>query len=312
MAILSVIILTRDEEIHIERAIRSVAPLAVRIFIVDSFSTDRTCEIARALGAEVVQHAFVNQAMQFQWALDILPIETDWVMRLDADEVLTEELVQEISRQLPKLPPNVTGVVLKLGYIFMGRKIVHGGRLLKLLRIFRKGSASIENRWMDEHIVLRRGRAVTFKHRMFDHNIKDISYFIDKHNSYATREAVEALCQKYSLVSTEGPLGINNPPTATKRWLKRKVYDAMPFWVSSMIYFSNRYFLQLGFLDGSPGLIYHFLQAFWYRFLVGAKIEEFDRALRGLPDGQARRAELARLSGLPLMPSVKNSPAVEC
>ena len=100
---ITVIILTFNEEIHIERCIRSVQSLARNIFVVDSFSTDRTVEIAESLGAKAVQHEFINHAQQFQWALDHLPIGTEWIMRLDADEYLTQELVQEIQNRLPRL-----------------------------------------------------------------------------------------------------------------------------------------------------------------------------------------------------------------
>jgi glycosyltransferase involved in cell wall biosynthesis len=301
--ILSVIILTRDEGIHIERAIRSVMPLAAKIFVVDSFSTDRTCEIARALGVEVIQHTFVTQSQQFEWALDNLPIQTDWVMRLDADEIVTDELANEISQQLPKLPSDISGVYLRLGYIFMGKKIAHGGRCLKLLRIFRKGIAHMEHRWMDERIALLKGRAVTFKNMMFDHNLKSITFFTEKHNSYATREAIEVLCDRYSLAAAPGRPSKNNilENREMKRQIKRNIYDRMPYWIASPAFFIYRYFFQLGFLDGKEGFIYHLLQCLWYRFLVGAKIEEFDRALRGLPTSQARRAELARLSGFPYL-----------
>jgi len=298
---LSVIILTRDEEIHIERAIRSVAPIAAKIFVVDSFSTDRTCEVARSLGAYVVQHEFITQSQQFEWAIGALPIETEWVMRLDADEILTDELRDEITEQLPKLQRDISGVYLRLAYVFMGRKVVHGGRSLKLLRIFRKGAARVKRRWMDERMVLMEGHAVTFKNMMFDHNLKTLTFFIEKHNDYATREAIQTLCEKYSLFASENQSSDEDIPRGgkLKYRLKHNIYDRMPYWIASSAFFSYRYFLSFGFLDGKEGLAYHFLQGYWYRFLVGAKVEEFDRALRRLPTSQARRTELARLSGFP-------------
>jgi glycosyltransferase involved in cell wall biosynthesis len=300
MPILSVIILTRDEEIHIERAIRSVATIAAKIFVVDSFSTDRTCEIARSLGAYVVQHDFITQSHQFEWAMRVLQIETEWVMRLDADEILTDQLKSEIAEQLPKLPRDISGVYLRLAYVFMSRKVVHGGRSLKLLRIFRKGAARVSRRWMDERIVLTEGTAATFNNMMFDHNLKTITFFIDKHNSYATREAVETLRSKYSLFGSEIQSTDEDISRKELKYrLKRSIYDRIPYWIGSLGFFVYRYFFKLGFLDGKEGLAYHFLQGYWYRFLVGAKVEEFDRVLRELPTNKARRAELARLSGFP-------------
>ncbi len=297
---LSVIVLTRNEEAHIQRLIRCLVPLAAQVFVVDSFSSDRTVETARELGAQVVQHAFVNYAKQFRWALDNLPIETDWVMRLDADEVPTHELVAEIARRLPEIPPEVTGCILNRRHIFLGRWIRHGGRYpLTLLRIWRNGAAHIEQRWMDEHMVLLHGRTVTFAHDLSDYNLNDLTFFTDKHNKYATREAIDVLNRKYFLFETHNKLTAEGASlqASAKRWIKERVYNHLPFWLGPFGYFFFRYILQFGFLDGREGLIYHFLQGFWYRFLVGAKVEEFDRSLRHLSDRQSRLTELARLTG---------------
>jgi glycosyltransferase involved in cell wall biosynthesis len=142
---LVVVVLARNEEGHIERLLLCLRRLSAEVFIVDSFSTDKTAILAQGLGANVVQHRFVNYAQQFQWALDNFPVETEWVMRLDADETLTPELVEEIGCRLPELPPDVTGVNLKRRHIFLGRWIKRGGRYpLTLLRVWRKGAARIE------------------------------------------------------------------------------------------------------------------------------------------------------------------------
>jgi glycosyltransferase involved in cell wall biosynthesis len=297
---LAVIILTRDEEIHIERAICSLAPLVTQVFVVDSFSTDRTVEIARRLGAQVVQHEFVNYAKQFQWALYNLPIETDWVMRLDADEVLTHELIAEIARRLPEIPPAVTGVNLNRRHIFLDRWIRHGGRYpLTLLRIWRKGAARIEQRWMDEHMVLLHGSAVMFNHDFCDRNLNDLTFFTDKHNKYSTREAIDVVNRKYRLFEIDDGLAVDTVSlrVSVKRWIKENIYNRLPFWLGPFGYFIFRYVFQLGFLDGREGLTYHFLQGFWYRFLVSAKVGELDRILRNMPDREARLAALERLTG---------------
>ncbi len=302
MASVTVIILTYNEEKHIARAITSCLSFADKILVVDSFSKDNTLTIAQSLGAETVQHPFENQAQQFQWALDTLPISTEWIMRLDADEVIEEGLAAEISQELHRLPPDVTGVNLKRKHVFLGRWVRHGGRYpITLLRIWRKGAARVEQRWMDEHVLLEHGRLVTFKKDFADINLGDLSYFIAKHNQYATREAVDVICRKLSLIANESPISHDRVSfkVAITRTIKEKIYNKIPFQISSALYFAIRYFPQLGFLDGVEGSIYHVLQGFWYRYLVGAKTLEFERALTGLADADAL-SELERLSGLRL------------
>lgn len=298
--LLAVIILTFNEEIHIGRAISSVAAIAQQVVVIDSFSSDRTVEIAKNLGAVVLQHKFTNQAQQFQWALDNSQICAQWVMRLDADEILEPELVREIEVKLPKLPSDVVGINLNRRHVFMGRWVRHGGRFpLTLLRIFRRGKGGIEIRWMDEHLIVWGGRTVTFQHDFSDVNLNDLTFFTDKHNKYATREAIEVLNQKYGLNGSQVQLSAvgMSLQASFKRRLKERIYNRLPFWVGPFVYFIYRYFFQLGFLDGTEGLIYHFLQGFWYRFLVGAKVEEFDRQLRNLPNRASKLAELERLTG---------------
>ena len=297
------VVLTHNEELHIERLLQNLETLGCSSFIVDSRSTDNTAALANSLGSTVVERSFVNYALQFQWAIENLAIDSEWIIRLDADEVPTPELVEEIRRRLPLLPADVTGVNLKRRHIFLNRWIKHGGRYpLTLLRIWRKGAARIEQRWMDEHMLLLHGRAVTFEHDFSDHNLNDLSFFTDKHNKYATREAIDVLLKRYDLRCAEGVSTAKSasPQAAAKRWIKERVYNFLPFWLGPLGYFLYRYFLQLGFLDGREGLIYHFLQGFWYRFLVGAKVLEFDRSLRNLPDRQSRLETLGppdRLSG---------------
>lgn len=297
---LAAIVLTRDEERHLPRLLQDLAALGAGVFVVDSFSTDRTTAIAEAAGALVVQNRFVNQAQQFQWALDNLSIDAEWVMRLDADEVLTPELVEEIRRRLPSLPPDVTGVNLKRRHVFLGRWIKHGGRYpVILLRIWRNGAARIEQRWMDEHMVLLRGRAVTFARDFADENLNDLTFFTDKHNRYATREAIDVLMRRYGLRDEDEALSPTSASlqAAAKRGIKARLYNRLPFGIGPLAYFLYRYVLRLGFLDGAEGFAYHALQGFWYRLLVDAKVLEIDRALRPLAEREARFAALARLTG---------------
>lgn len=297
---LAVVILTYNEERHIARAIASVTGIATEIFVVDSFSTDRTVELTRAQGVPVLQNKFVNQARQFQWALANAPITADWIMRLDADEVIEPDLAERIRNELPRLGNDVVGVNLKRKHIFLGRWIRHGGRYpLVLLRIWRRGHGRVEDRWMDEHVIVWGGRTVTFDGGFADHNLFDLSSFTDKHNKYATREAIEVLNGRHKLFKGDVELTAKegSRQAAVKRWIKERLYNRIPYQISAPAYFLYRMTVQLGFLDGRQGLVYHGLQGLWYRFLVGAKVSEFEAAIVHIRDRAEKRAELRRLTG---------------
>jgi glycosyltransferase involved in cell wall biosynthesis len=301
MVSLAVVILTFNEEIHLARALSGVVGLAKEIFVVDSGSTDRTREIAIAHGAIVISHGFVNYAKQFQWALDNAPITADWVMRLDADEIIEPDLAAEIETKLPSLGCEVVGVNLKRKLVFMNRTIRYGGRnILVLLRIWRRGFGRIEDRWMDEHMVVHGGKTITFEGGFADHNLNSLSFFTEKHNKYATREAVDVLNQRLNFMGRDRPLSSDagSQQAAIKRGIKENVYNEIPFEIGSIGYFLYRFIFQLGFLDGKEGIIYHVLQGFWYRFLVGAKLEELTRSIRGIDKPDLIAQELARLTGL--------------
>lgn len=298
---LTVVILTHNEAKHIERALTSVRRFAREVLVVDSGSTDGTVELATAQGARVLKHPFVNYARQFQWALDEGGIATRWVMRLDADEIIGDELVEEILRKLPGLGDDVAGIRLKRRHVFFGRWIRHGGRYpLVLLRIWRHGQGRIEDRWMDEHMVVWGGRTIDFENDFTDHNLGDLSFFIDKHNRYATREAVDVINQRYGLFARDDAVltGRSDDQASFKRKLKERVYNRIPYPLSSSAYFLFRYVCQLGFLDGHAGLVYHGLQGGWYRFLVGAKVAELEAQLLPIDDKPAAIEKLRRLTGL--------------
>lgn len=269
---IAIIILTYNEALHIERCIGSVRRVSDKIYVVDSHSTDGTQEIARRLGATVVEHDYVNQAQQMQWAINNLGLDTEWVMRMDADEYLTDKLVDEVKTRLPKLPKDVTGVYLTLDVIFQGKNVKHGRlHAPKIMRIWRRGKAYMEQRWMDERMILTEGTAITFKGRFVDHNLNSLTWWTQKHNNYSNRElAVEAM-RMY---------GIGRDDEALKgRNQKKGMYYRLPAFFRAGVYFSVRYFMFGGFLDGKAGLIWATLQAYWYRFLIDAKMSEMKRAL---------------------------------
>jgi glycosyltransferase involved in cell wall biosynthesis len=272
---ISVLILTFNEELHIERCIRSLQPFAKDIFIVDSYSTDKTVEIAESLGAKVYQNKWVNYAVQYQWGLDNCPIETEWVMRMDSDEYVLPELADEINTKVDTLDDNISGVYIKRRVHFMDRWIKHGSYYpIWLLRIWRFKKGGIEERWMDEHIKLSSGKSVQLENDLVDDNKNNLTWWTEKHNNYATREAVDILNIIYGFKKyDEVEPNLLGTQEQRKRWLKMR-YASMPLFLRPVLYFTWRYFFKLGFLDGRPGLIWHFLQGGWYRFLVDAKINE--------------------------------------
>ena len=276
---LSVIILTYNEELHIRRCLENVLPFAKKVFVVDCFSTDKTKEIALSLGAEVVEHAWPgNQAEQFNWALDNLPISTEWVLRLDADEYLLPELVEELREKLPTLPEDVTGIIFNRRHIFMGKWMRRGIYPVKLLRVFRHGKGMCEQRLMDEHIQLTEGRAVEFAHDFCDHNLNNLSWFCHKHVNYAIREAVDLLDIELDLTgAAESDNGKEISPQALAKRMKKHQYAKQPLFWRSFAYFCYRYFLKGACLDGKVGFIWTFLQGWWYRTLVDAKVFEIKR-----------------------------------
>jgi glycosyltransferase involved in cell wall biosynthesis len=277
---LTVIILTYNEEVHIERCIRSIKSIASRIYVVDSFSSDKTTEIASSLGAEIVQRKFKNQADQFNWALDQCA-DTEWIMRVDADEYIDSELEDQISDVLSGKIVGVDGLYIKRKVFFQGVWIRYGGFYPHvLMRMWRAGVGRSEQRWMDEHIVVSTDCITMMAAgHLVDENIKGISFWIDKHNSYATREAVDILNKKYRFfIEDESLVKSGHVHARRKRAIKDFYYSRMPSGLRAFMYFTYRYVFRLGFLDGKSGFIWHFLQGFWYRLLVDIKVTEIELA----------------------------------
>ena len=265
----TVIILTKDEARHIVRAIRSVRRFATRIVVVDSGSCDATVQLAKAHGAEVHFHAWTNYATQFNWGLDQIADQSGWVLRLDADEVVTPELAAEILAGLP----DVDGCFVGRGIKFMGHMVRHGGMFpVPTLRLFRNGKARCELRWMDEHIVVE-GPTAHLRGQIIDDNLKSLDWWVSKHNHYASREVVDLLGWEHSLFPDIGALPAGRA-VALKRWTKLHLYARLPAGLRAGMYFMYRYVVRLGFLDGRQARAFHVLQGFWYRYLVDAKLAE--------------------------------------
>ncbi|TDS13734.1 glycosyltransferase family 2 protein [Sphingobacterium paludis] len=273
---ITTVILTYNEEKHIQRCIENAKRFSETIFLVDSFSSDRTKEIAESMGAIVYQNKWENNyARQLNWGLDNLPIKTPWVFRLDADEYLSDALIDEIHEKFPTMADNISGVVMERKMIFLGKVINRGNVQWNMLRLFKYGKGICEERWMDEHIVLTEGKSVQWKNCFYDDNLNPLGWWISKHNGYSIREAVDLLNIELNfLPENNSHLSAEMSKDAEDKRLKKQRYARMPLFWRSFSYFIYRYFFKLGFLEGKEGFLWHTMQGLWYRSLVDAKVYE--------------------------------------
>lgn len=291
MVDLTVVILTKNEEANLRKCVESFRGIAKRFVVIDSYSTDGTERLCDGLNLELeikncsldfIQHEFTNHAEQFNWGISNSNITTEWIMRMDADEELMENLSEEINAKLANISDSVNGVVLKRRVLFMGKWIKHGGRYPEmLLRIIRTGTGKCEQKSMDEHLIIDSGDIVNFEYDLIDNNQKSLEWWIGKHNWYSNREVFDY--QHRLAIQREVDL-VQNSKTSNQAKIKRVVknggYYRLPLFLRAHLYFIYRYYIKLGFLDGKEGKIFHFLQAYWYRFLVDAKIYECE--LKGI------------------------------
>jgi glycosyltransferase involved in cell wall biosynthesis len=287
---LCVIILTYNEEKHIERCLKSVENIASKIIIIDSNSTDNTLFLAGKYNTTVYRNKWVNYATQFNFGVEIVASNNnvDYVMRLDADEYLTDELAIEIQTELNGKNPR-DGYFINRRVSFLGQWIKFGDCYpITLLRLWKNGLGVCENRWMDEHIKLDSGDTTILKNDFYDDNLNNLTWWFEKHNNYATREAVDLLNYQFNFRNeNDVEPSLFDGQAQRKRWFKAK-YANFPLFIRPFIYFLYRYIIKFGFLDGKKGLIWHFLQGFCYRFLVDAKIYDIKRISkeRGISIGE--------------------------
>ena len=286
---ITAIILTFNEEIHIRRCLDRICPLVKEVFIIDSYSKDRTLDIVKEFQKSqdaagdtkitVLQNKWVNYATQFNWALDNAHIKTAWTLRLDADEYLCEDLVEELNSKLDEEPEDVTGISFLLRRVWMGRIIRRGLPPIRQMRLFRTGKARSEVRQMDEHIELLEGHGVDYNGEWADDNLNDISWWTQKHVGYAIREATDLLDIEYNLTgASDEDRNRNITSDARAKRMRKHSYAKKPLFFRAFAYFCYRYFFRLGFLEGQEGFMWHFFQGLWYRMLVDAKVYEVKKA----------------------------------
>lgn len=286
MAEFSFIILTYNEEKHIGRLLESIAGLHAPVFILDSGSTDQTIPLCRKYQTSVAQHPFENHPRQWHVALNTFPIATPWVIGLDADQQLSPELYGMLTNFRDAEHRNVNGIYFNRKNFFKGRWIKHGGYYPKyLLKMFRYGIGFSDlNENMDHHFVVPGQTLIWDKGYLLEENLKEnrISFWISKHNRYSDLLASEEVERRLKLRSQTLKPAWNGNPDERIAWAKN-IWWKLPLFARPFLYFFYRMFFQLGILDGRRGLLFHFLQGFWFRMIVDVKISEI---LKQQNDGQ--------------------------
>ncbi len=265
------IIMTKNEEKNIVECLHSIQGFAKRAIVLDCGSTDKTVELAKANGADVIFHEFEYYAKQFNWGLDNGNIDTEWVIRLDADERFTPELNAELENIILSSDEQVNGITIEADYFFLGRKIKYGLRKKRKMMLFKYAYGRIEDKRRDAHSIISQGEAVLATNRFLHYDFKDLDTYIRRYNWYATREMMDYIDY------TRGD-GLNESADAKIQQQRKKkygVYYKAPMFLRCWLWFLYTYILRLGFLDGKEGFLYFFFECYWYRMLVDAKIYEY-------------------------------------
>jgi len=282
----TVIVAVRNEAHNLPRCLAALRQ-AGEVYVIDSQSSDATPEIARSFGAKVVQfHYQGGWPKKRQWAMDTLPLAYDWVLLLDADEALTPQLAQEIRQAIQN--PNIDGYYVSLRIYFLGRVLHHGDASFSKLSLFRRGRGRFECRLRNqdtsmadmevhEHVIVD-GPTGWLRSPLIHHNVESLSRYIQKHDEYSNWESRVLLRGDLREEGSgeELPPALFGIQAQRRRWLKKYLY-ALPG--SPVLFFLYRYFLCLGFLDGTPGLIYCGFQAL-QMFHTKAKIYELKIRLK--------------------------------
>lgn len=265
------------EEANIETCLRSVEGWSSDIHVVDSGSTDRTIEIAHHLAHHVHIHPYVDHTSQIKHILAHIPLEHEWLLILDADNAVSQALKDSIDTMLMVGAPGIDLFYCRQTYVFRGQPIKSlkkWGRLLRHAKIDVEGGELVDFRYVVKgSIGFLRGHIV-------EHNVKenDLDFWIDKVQKFASRMAVEEALRRAGRVGWAVQPRLHGNPDERIIWLKSRWYS-LPLFVRPFLYFGYRYFWKLGFLDGRTGLLFHFLQAFWFRLVVDVKLSDLERQI---------------------------------
>ncbi len=285
---ISVLILTYNEEIHLDHCLRSVVDWADEVVVVDSFSTDGTADIARRWGVRFVEHEFAYPALQKNWALENLPFRNEWLLLLDADERVPDSLAREIADIVDRDGAGKDGYWMRYRLIFFGKWIRHCGWYPTwILRLVRHRKARFEDRLVDEHPVVG-GTTGRTENDLLHVNLHGMTDWIAKHNRYSTANAAIA-----AQTAGESASGIKpqffGSQAERKRFIKERIWPRLPG--RAIVFFVYMYVFRLGFLDGVHGLVFCIMHGIFQEFTV-VKLWEA-RMIRGNHAGEDRIAAAA-------------------
>tara|TARA_Y100000816_G_scaffold292627_1_gene289281 strand:+ start:8750 stop:9637 length:888 start_codon:yes stop_codon:yes gene_type:complete len=276
---ISVIILTKNEEIHIQRVLDNCTNFSDDIHIVDSGSTDNTLNYCKDYDVSIYHNEWKNYSTQFNWALKNISFKYTYVLRIDADECIDNLSVFKKFLKDINASNSAEGYLINRSMFFLGKKINFGGLFpIPMLRIFKHSHGICEERWMDEHIIVK-GNVKKTNISLIDNNLNDLNWWLKKHIDYSDREAFDVVFNDRNHSKSFSDLS-GQKENKNKRYLKINVFTNLPFFIGPSLYFIYRYILRLGFLDGINGFMFHFLHAFFYRSLVEYKVKRFKTLIK--------------------------------
>lgn len=279
---LTVLIPTFNEARNLPACLAALEGWTARIVVVDSGSTDGTVELARRAGADIVQHPYSSAPAQWNWALQTVPVATDWVLALDADQQVTPSLRDRILAALPAAPPEVAGYYVERQLIFRGRRLRWGGCTRPMLKLFRAGRARCDERESPDHRFLVQGAVARLQAPLLEdnRNERDLRAWIQKQRGYAQRLADSEWRRPSAAgesLNAPSPFGTPDQRVLWRKW----IWVRLPRYVRPPLYFLYRYVVLGGFLDGWPGLLYHAVQGFWLRWHVDVILGRLRQERRG-------------------------------
>ncbi len=265
----SIVVITQNEESNIGRCLAACVRLADDVWVVDSFSGDRTVEIGRVLGANVVSHEFESWGAQRNYALDTLPLRQEYVLFLDADEEINEAFARELAEHIER--GDCVAFQVHFDIVFLGRVLRHAHANPPVLRVVKRGCGRWVSEGAREYCVVD-GPLGRLHARIRHEDRKGIFFWLVKQIRNAEREAGVLVERERRLDMRE--LTRDRHFERPSRVRLRRLYAKLPPVLRPALVFAYRYFIRFGFLDGYPGLVFCLLHGLWYNLIIDVRVYE--------------------------------------